>query len=59
MRVFEQRVLRRIFGQKSVVVTGEYIKPRNEELHDLNSSPTKITIIKSRRVSWEELPAMY
>jgi hypothetical protein len=46
--VFENRVLRRIFGPKRDVVTGEWRKLHNEELRDLYSSPTIIRIIKSR-----------
>jgi hypothetical protein len=48
--VFENRVLRRIFGQKSYEVTGEWRKLHSEELRDLYSSPSKIKIIKSRRM---------
>jgi hypothetical protein len=40
LRVFENRVLRRIFGPKRDEVTGEWRKLHNEELHDLYSSPT-------------------
>jgi hypothetical protein len=47
-RVFENRVLRRIFGPKRDEVTGEWRKLYNEELRDLYSSPSIITIIKSR-----------
>jgi hypothetical protein len=52
LRVFENRVLRRIFGPKRDKVTGEWRKLHNEELHDLYSSPTVIKIIKSRRMRW-------
>jgi hypothetical protein len=48
--VFENRVLRRIFGRKRDEVTGEWRKLHNEELHDLYSSPSIITIIKARRM---------
>jgi hypothetical protein len=48
LRVFESRVLRRIFGPKRDEVTGEWRKLRNEELHDLYSSPTIVRVIKSR-----------
>jgi hypothetical protein len=44
--VFENRVLRRIFGPKRAEVTGEWIKLHNEELHDLYSSSSLIKIIK-------------
>jgi hypothetical protein len=50
--VFEDRVLRRIFGPKRDVVTGEWRKLHNGELRDLYSSPSIITIIKSRRMRW-------
>jgi hypothetical protein len=48
LRVFENRVLRRIFGSKRDEVTGEWRKVHNEELRDLYSSPSIIRIIKSR-----------
>jgi hypothetical protein len=48
--VFENRVLRRIFGTKRDEVTGEWRKLHNEELRDLYSSPNIIRIIKSRRM---------
>jgi hypothetical protein len=50
--VFENRVLKRIFGPKRDEVTGEWRKLRNLELHDLYSSPSIIRIIKSRRMRW-------
>jgi hypothetical protein len=52
LRVFENRVLRRIFGPKWDVVTGGWRKLYNEELHNLYSSPSIIRIIKSRRIRW-------
>jgi hypothetical protein len=52
MRVFENRVLRRIFGPKRDEVTGEWRKMHNEELHNLYSSPDLIRQIKSRRIRW-------
>jgi hypothetical protein len=50
LRVFENRVLRRIFGLKRDEVTGRWRKQHNEELHDLYSSPSIIRIMKSRRM---------
>jgi hypothetical protein len=50
--VFENRVLRRIFGPKRDEVTGGWRKLYNEELHNLYSSPSVIKMIKSRRVRW-------
>jgi hypothetical protein len=50
LRVFENRVLRRIFGLQRDEVTGEWRKLHNEELHDLYSSPSIIRIIKSRTI---------
>jgi hypothetical protein len=52
LRVFENRVLRRIFGPKKDEVTGELRKLHNEELRDLYSSPSIIRIMKSRRMRW-------
>jgi hypothetical protein len=52
LRVFENRVLRRIFGPKGDEVTGGWRKLHNEELHNLYSSPSIIRMIKSRRVRW-------
>jgi hypothetical protein len=51
LRVFENRVLRRIFGPKRDDVTGEWRKLHNEELN-LYSSPNIIHLIKSRRMRW-------
>jgi hypothetical protein len=50
--VFENRVLRRIFGPKRDKVTGEWRKLHNEELCDLYSSPSIIRIIKWRKMRW-------
>jgi hypothetical protein len=52
LMVFENRVLRRIFGPKRDRVTGGWRKLYNEELHNLYSSPSIIRIIKSRRMRW-------
>jgi hypothetical protein len=52
LRVFENRVLRRIFGPKRDEVTGDWIKLHNEELHNLYSSPNIIRMMKSRRMRW-------
>jgi hypothetical protein len=52
LRVFENRVLRRIFGPKRDVVTGEWRKLHNEELNDLYSSPNIIRVIKLSRMRW-------
>jgi hypothetical protein len=46
LRVFENRVLRRIFGPKRDEVTGEWRRLHNEELNDLYSSPNIIRVIK-------------
>jgi hypothetical protein len=50
--VFENWVLRRIFGLKRDEVAGEWRKLHNEELHDLYSSPSISRIIKARRMRW-------
>jgi hypothetical protein len=50
--VFDNRVLRRIFGPKRDEVTGDWRKLHNEELHNLYSSPSIIRMIKSRRMRW-------
>ena len=52
LRVFENRVLKIIFGAKKDEVTGEWRKLHNEELNDRYSSPDIIRMIKSRRVRW-------
>jgi hypothetical protein len=52
LRVFENRVLRRVFRPKRDDVTGEWRKLHNEELHDLYSSPNIVRVIKSRRMRW-------
>jgi hypothetical protein len=50
LRVFENRVMRRIVGPKRNEVTGGWRKLHNEELHNLYSSPSIIRIIKSRMI---------
>jgi hypothetical protein len=50
--VFENRVLRRIFGLKREEVTGEWRKLYNEELHNLYSFPDIMRQVKSRRMRW-------
>jgi hypothetical protein len=52
LRVFESRVLRRIFGPKRDGVTGRSRKLHNEDLHNLYSSPSIIRVIKWRRMRW-------
>jgi hypothetical protein len=48
LRVFENTVLKRIFGHKRDAVTGEWRKLHNKELHDLYISPTVVRVITSR-----------
>jgi hypothetical protein len=52
LRVFENRVLRRIFGLKRDEVTGGWRKLHNEELHGLYSSPSTVRVIKARSMRW-------
>jgi hypothetical protein len=52
LRVFENRVLRGIFGPKRDEVIGGWRKSHNEELHNLYCSPSIIRIIKTRRMRW-------
>ena len=52
LRVFENSVLRRIFGPKRDEVTDEWRKLHNEKLNDLYPSPNIVRVIKSRRIRW-------
>jgi len=52
LRVFENRVLRRVFGPKRYEVTGEWRKLHNEVLRDLYSLPNIVRVVKSRRMRW-------
>jgi len=52
LRVFENMVLRRIFGPMRDEVTGKWRRSHNEELKDLYSSPNIVRVIKSRRMRW-------
>jgi hypothetical protein len=52
LQVFENNVLRRIFGRKRDQVTDDWRRLHNEELHDLYSSPTILWVTKLRRMSW-------
>ena len=50
--MFENMVLRRIFGPRRDEVTGEWRRLHNEQLHDLCSSPNSVQVIKLRRMRW-------
>jgi len=50
--MFENRVLRRVFGPKRDEVTGEWRKLRNEELRDFYSLPNIVRVVKSKRMRW-------
>jgi len=50
LRVYENRVMRRIFGPERDEVTGGWRKPHNEELNDIYSLPNIVRVIKSRRM---------
>ena len=52
LRVFENRVLRRVLGPKRDEVTGEWRKLHNEDLSDLYSLPDIVRVVKSRRMRW-------
>jgi hypothetical protein len=55
LRMFENRMLRRIFGPKRDEVTGGWRKLHNEELHGLYSSSSIVRVIKARRMRWAGL----
>ena len=52
LRVFENKVLRRVFGPKRNELTGEWRKLRNEELNNLYSLRNIVRVVKSRRMRW-------
>jgi hypothetical protein len=52
LRVFENKVFRRIFGHRREEVTGEWRRLHNEELNDFYSSPNIVRVINSRRMRW-------
>jgi hypothetical protein len=51
-RVFENRMLRRVFGPKRDEVTGEWRKLQNDELRDVYSLTNIVRVVKSRRIRW-------
>jgi hypothetical protein len=52
LTVFENRVLRRVFGPRREEVTGEWRRLHNEELNDLYCIPNIVRVVKSRRMRW-------
>ena len=52
LRMFENMLLRRIFGPRRDEVTGAWRRMHNEELNDFYSSPNIVRVVKSRRMSW-------
>jgi len=59
LRVFENRMLRRIFGPKRDEITGEWRKLHNEELNDLYCSPDIFRVINYRRMEWGGTCSMF
>ena len=55
LRVFENKVLRKIFGAKRDEIIGEWRKLHNAELHTLYSSPNIIRNLKSRQLRWQDM----
>ena len=53
LRLFENRVLRRIFGRRRDEVTGDWRRLHNEEINVLYSSPNIVRVIKTRRMRWD------
>ena len=51
-RVFENRVMRKVFGPKRDEVTGEWRELHNEELNDLYSLPNIVRVVRSRQMRW-------
>jgi hypothetical protein len=54
LRVFENRMLRRMFGPKREEVAGSWRRLHNKELHNLHASQNVIRVIKSRRMRWAD-----
>jgi hypothetical protein len=52
LRVFESRMLRKIIGLTTDVITGYWSRLHTEQLHDFCSSPNIVGVIRSRRVRW-------
>jgi hypothetical protein len=52
LKVFENMLLRRVFGPRRDEVTGEWRKLHNDELNDLYSLPNTVRVVKSRRMRW-------
>ena len=52
LKLFENKVLRRIYGPRRDEVTGDWMRLHNEEINDLYSSPNIVRVIKSRRMRW-------